>query len=94
LKIQGFGAWTATTFVGQFEGLAIGSLSIAWEPDSVLYGLYAPDQPRNSSHINDPKLTAMLKAQRRIKDWRRANNSFSTCSGMQQSRSTTCPCSP
>jgi ABC-type transport system substrate-binding protein len=34
----------------------------------VLYGLYAPDQPRNSSHVNDPKLTAMLKAQRRTKD--------------------------
>ena len=34
----------------------------------VLYGLYAPDQPRNSSHVNDPKLTAMLKEQRRTKD--------------------------
>src|SRR5262249_47998629 len=62
LKIQEFGAWTATTFVGQFKGLAIGPLSITWGPDSVLYGLYAPDQPRNSSHVNDPKLTAILKA--------------------------------
>jgi len=68
LKIQEFGAWTATTFVGQFEGLAIGPLSIAWEPDSVLYSLYAPDQPRNSGHVNDPRLTAMLKEQRRTKD--------------------------
>jgi ABC-type transport system substrate-binding protein len=67
-KIQEFGAWAATTFVGQFEGLAIGPLSIAWEPDSVLYGLYAPDQPRNSSHVNDPTLTAMLTVQRRTKD--------------------------
>jgi ABC-type transport system substrate-binding protein len=34
----------------------------------VLYGLYAPDQPRNSGHVNDPKITAMLKEQRRTQD--------------------------
>ena len=58
----------ATTFAGKFEGLALGPLSIAWEPDSVLYGLYAPDQGRNSGHVNDPKITAMLKEQRRTKE--------------------------
>src|SRR5688500_12259091 len=39
-----------------------------WEPDSILYGSYAPDTLRNISHVNDPKLTAMLKEQRRTKD--------------------------
>jgi peptide/nickel transport system substrate-binding protein len=68
LKLQEYGAYMATTFLGKFEGMAMGPVSIAWEPDSVLYGMYAPDQPRNSSHINDPKLTAMLKEQRRTKD--------------------------
>jgi peptide/nickel transport system substrate-binding protein len=68
LKIQEYGAYMATTFAGKFEGLAMGPISIAWEPDSVLYGLYAPDQPRNSGHVNDPKITAMLKEQRRTKD--------------------------
>jgi ABC-type transport system substrate-binding protein len=34
----------------------------------VLYGLYAPDQLRNRGHVNDPKITAMLKEQRRTKD--------------------------
>jgi peptide/nickel transport system substrate-binding protein len=68
LKIQEYGAYMATTFAGKFEGLAIGPISIAWEPDSVLYGLYAPDQARNSGHVNDPKITAMLKEQRRTKD--------------------------
>jgi ABC-type transport system substrate-binding protein len=58
----------ATTFAGKFEGLALGPLSIAWEPDSVLYGLYAPDQPRNSGYVNDSQITAMLKEQRRTKD--------------------------
>jgi peptide/nickel transport system substrate-binding protein len=68
LKLQEYGAYMATTFAGKYEGLALGPLSIAWEPDSVLYGLYAPDQPRNSGHVNDPRITAMLKEQRRTKE--------------------------
>jgi peptide/nickel transport system substrate-binding protein len=68
MKIQEYGAYMATTFLGKFEGLALGPLSITWEPDRVLYGMYAPEQPRNSGHVNDPTLTAMLKAQRRTQD--------------------------
>jgi peptide/nickel transport system substrate-binding protein len=68
LKLQEYGAYMATTFAGKFEGMAMGPISIAWEPDSVLYGLYAPGQPRNSGHVNDPKITAMLHEQRRTKD--------------------------
>jgi peptide/nickel transport system substrate-binding protein len=68
LKIQEYGAYMATTFLGKFEGMAMGPISIAWEPDSVLYGLYAPSQPRNSGHVNDPQITAMLEEQRRTKD--------------------------
>jgi len=30
--------------------------------------LYTPDQPRNSSHVNDPKITVMLKEEMRTKD--------------------------
>jgi peptide/nickel transport system substrate-binding protein len=65
LKLQEYGAYIATTFSGKFEGMAYGPIGIAWEPDSVLYGAYAPEQPRNNGHVNDPKLTAMLKEQRR-----------------------------
>ena len=68
LKLQEYGAYMATTFLGKYEGMAMGPLSITWEPDSVLYGMYAPDQPRNSGHVNDPKLTDMLKEQRRTQD--------------------------
>jgi peptide/nickel transport system substrate-binding protein len=68
LKLQEYGAYMATTFVGKYEGMAMGPISIAWEPDSVLYGLYAPGQPRNSGRVNDPKITAMLQEQRRTKD--------------------------
>ena len=46
----------------------MGPFGVAWEPDSPLYGPICPDQPRNRSHVNDPKITAMLKEQRRTKD--------------------------
>jgi len=68
LKQQEYGAYMATTFAGKYEGMAVGPISIAWEPDSVLYGMYEPDNMRNSSHVNDPKLLAMLQEQRRTKD--------------------------
>ncbi|HSX79111.1 MAG TPA: ABC transporter substrate-binding protein, partial [Candidatus Saccharimonadia bacterium] len=68
LKIEEYGAYMATTYLGKFEGLALTPISNAWKPDTVLYGLYAPDQPRNSGHVNDPKITAMLKEQRRTQD--------------------------
>jgi peptide/nickel transport system substrate-binding protein len=68
MKLQEYGAYMATTFLGKYEGMAMGPLSITWDPDSVLYGMYAPDQPRNSGHVNDPKLTAMLKEQRRTQN--------------------------
>jgi peptide/nickel transport system substrate-binding protein len=68
LKLQEYGAYIATTFLGKFEGLAMGPFSIVWEPHSTLSGMYMPDQARNSSHVNDPKITAMLKEQMRTKD--------------------------
>jgi ABC-type transport system substrate-binding protein len=36
--------------------------------DSPLYRAYAADSSWNTGHVNDPTLTAMLKAQRRTKD--------------------------
>jgi peptide/nickel transport system substrate-binding protein len=68
LKIQEYGAYQATTGQGKFEGMAMGPFSVAWEGDSSLYGPYMPDQPRNRGHVNDPKLTALAKEQRRTKD--------------------------
>jgi peptide/nickel transport system substrate-binding protein len=68
LKIQEYGAYQATTGQGKFEGMAMGPYGGGWEPDSPLYGPYTPDQPRNRGHVNDPKLAAMVKEQRRLKD--------------------------
>ena len=67
LKIQEYGAYQATTGQGKFEGLAMGPYALGWEADSSLYGQYMPDQLRNRGHVNDPKLAAMLKEQRRLR---------------------------
>ena len=58
----------ATTAQGKFEGLVRGPYGIAWEPDSPLYRAYASDSSWNTAHVNDPKVTAVLKEQRRTKD--------------------------
>jgi peptide/nickel transport system substrate-binding protein len=68
LKLQEYGAYMATTGQGKFEGMTMGPYAIGWEPDSALYGPYVPDQPRNRGHVNDPKLTAMVREQRRTRD--------------------------
>jgi len=68
LKIQEYGAYMSTTTQGKFEGMAMGPFAISWEPHSPLSGMYLPEQPRNSSHVNDPRLTGMLKEQMRIRE--------------------------
>jgi peptide/nickel transport system substrate-binding protein len=68
LKLQEYGAYISTTFLGKYEGLAMGPFSIAWEPHSVLYGMYMPENARNSSHVKDARMTAMLKEQMRTRD--------------------------
>ena len=68
LKLQEHGAYMATTMQGKFEGLVRSPFGIAWEPDAPLYRTYAADSSWNAAHLNDPKITAMLKEQRRTKD--------------------------
>ena len=68
LKLQEHGAYMATTMQGKFEGLVRSPFGIAWEPDGPLYRTYAADSSWNAAHLNDPKVTAMLKEQRRTKD--------------------------
>ena len=68
LKIEEYGAYTATTARGKFEGMALAPFSTAVAPHSSLYGMYMPDQPRNIGHVNDPKITAMLQEAMRTKD--------------------------
>jgi peptide/nickel transport system substrate-binding protein len=68
LKIQEHGAYVATTVQGKYEGMIRGPIGIAFEPDRRLYRAYASDSSLNTGHVNDPTVTAMVKAQRRTKD--------------------------
>jgi len=68
LKIQEYGAYMATTAQGKYEGMVYGPITLSMEPDGPSYSRYVPDQPRNRGYVNDPKITAMLKEQRRTKD--------------------------
>jgi len=68
INLQEYGAYMSSTFNGKYEGLAVGPFSITWEPHSNLYGMYMPEQGRNSSHVSDPTIISMLKEQMRTKD--------------------------
>ena len=68
LKLQEYGAYTATTAQGKYEGMVYGPVNLALDPDAPLYGRFIPDQSQNRGYVNDPKLTAMLKEQRRTRD--------------------------
>jgi ABC-type transport system substrate-binding protein len=58
----------STTFQGKYEGMAVGPFSISWEPHSNLYGMYVPEQARNSGHVTDAKMLALLREEMRTKD--------------------------
>jgi peptide/nickel transport system substrate-binding protein len=68
MKVQEYGAYISSTFLGKYEGMAMGPFSIAWEPHSILYGMYMPEQGRNSSLVSDPKIISMLRDEMRTKD--------------------------
>ena len=65
MRPQEYGAYITTTFLGKFDGMAMGPITPFTEVDDFLYSQFYPDQPNNRSHVNDPELTRMLVAQRR-----------------------------
>jgi peptide/nickel transport system substrate-binding protein len=68
LKLQEYGAYMATTAQGKYEGMVYAPTTGAREPDGPLYSRYIPDHLLNRGYVNDPKITAMLKEQRRTRD--------------------------
>src|SRR5215470_5917992 len=68
LKLQEYGAYTATTVQGKYEGMVYGPSTGARDLDGPSYRMYVPDQAINRGYVNDPTLTALLKEQRRTKD--------------------------
>jgi peptide/nickel transport system substrate-binding protein len=71
LKLKEYGAYISSTIFGKFERMA-GGLFGAWTvPDMYLFNYHMPGQILNASGVNDPKLTEMIRQQRRVFDVRK-----------------------
>ncbi len=68
LKQKEFAAFMATAIFGKFEKAAHSLRGGTPVADISLYPPYMPGQPLNSSGVNDPKLTEMIRLQRRTFD--------------------------
>jgi peptide/nickel transport system substrate-binding protein len=68
LKLKEYGAFISTAIYGKFDDMMYG-LRGAWvDPEAYFYRPFMPGQPLNISNVNDPKLTEMIKLQRRTFD--------------------------
>ena len=68
LKLKEYGAFITSTIFGKFDGMFLG-LRGAWaDPEAYFYRPYMPGQPLNVLGVNDPKLTEMIRLQRRTFD--------------------------
>lgn len=68
LKLKEYGAFISSTIYGKFDQMFIG-LRGAWaDPEAYFYRPYMPESPFNVMPVNDPKLTEMIKLQRRTFD--------------------------
>jgi peptide/nickel transport system substrate-binding protein len=68
LKVQDYEAFVSSAVYGKFDRMMLAVRDAATDPDSYLSALL-PGDPLNASGANDPKLTEMIKRQRRtLKD--------------------------
>ena len=68
LKLKEYGAFISSTIYGKFDQMYTG-LRGAWaDPEAYFYRVFVPEQPNNVMPVNDPKLTEMIKLQRRTFD--------------------------
>ena len=65
LKTKEFAAFMATTIFGKFDKMCHSLRGGAPVADISLWGFHVPGQPANASGVNDPKLTEMIRLQRR-----------------------------
>jgi len=71
LKLKEYGAYIASTIFGKFERMAGGLFGLWTVPDLYLYSYHVPGQALNAGGVNDPKLTEMIRQQRRVFDVRK-----------------------
>ena len=68
LKMKEYGAFISTTIYGKFDQMYLGLRGSWVDPEAYFYRSYMPGQPLNVMGVNDPKLTEMMKLQRRTYD--------------------------
>jgi peptide/nickel transport system substrate-binding protein len=68
LKLKESGAFVGSAMLGRFDRLMLGQRGGILFPDPYLAALHLPGQRPNSSGVNDPKLTEMIRLQRRTLD--------------------------
>ena len=68
LKLKEYGAYISSTIFGKFERMAGGLFGATTDPDSYVYRSYMPGQPLNAGGVDDPKITEMIRLQRRTFD--------------------------
>jgi peptide/nickel transport system substrate-binding protein len=68
LKSKEFGAFMATTIFGKFDKLGHSLRGGSPVADASLQGPHVPGEPLNASGVDDPKLTEMIRLQRRTLD--------------------------
>ncbi len=68
LKLKEYGAFISSTIYGKFDHMFLG-LRGGWaDPESYFYRIYMPGQSLNVLGVDDPKLTDLIKLQRRTLD--------------------------
>jgi peptide/nickel transport system substrate-binding protein len=65
LKLKEYGAFISSTIFGKFDQMFYGVRGFWTDPEAYFYRPYMPGQAQNVMGVNDPKLTEMIKLQRR-----------------------------
>ena len=68
LRLKEYGAFISSTIYGKFDHMFLGLRGNWADPEAYFYRYYMPGQPQNVMNVNDPKLTEMIKLQRRTFD--------------------------
>ena len=68
LRIKESGAFMSSAMLGRFDRLMLGLRGGILFPEPYLASFHLPDQRTNSSGVNDPKLTEMIRRERRTPD--------------------------
>jgi len=68
IKLKEYGAFISSTIYGKFDNMFFGLRGSWADPESYFYRYMMPGQSLNVQGVNDPKLTEMIKLQRRTAD--------------------------